>query len=118
MDYAVYPFKREKKYRLYVKFTDDEGNQKALSTGVTYPLDATNQQRKQAQQQAEKKAIDILMEHFEQQRILAEQPGQQEPMDLSDYLREYYFPHVASSNTNQLQRSPRALQADLRGSSP
>lgn len=99
MDYAVYPFKRENKYRLYLKYTTASGKRKALSTGVTYPLNASKKERKKAHQKAERKAIDILMEHFQDRDFMKGQ--QEEPEDqailLSDYLEEYYWPRVRSN---------------------
>jgi len=95
MDYAVYPFKRKNKYRLYVRFKDENGERKHLSTGVTYPLKASKKKRKEAQQEAKLKAADLLVDYFKEQRILEEEESK--AMVLSDYLQEYYWPHVGAT---------------------
>ncbi|MDR8392254.1 tyrosine-type recombinase/integrase [Aliifodinibius sp. S!AR15-10] len=95
MDFAVYPFKRNNKYRLYVRFEDEQGNRRHLSTGVTYPLDASKRERKQAQKRAEKKATQLVVEYFKDYRVQQEQKNR--AMLLSDYLEDYYYPHVRSS---------------------
>ncbi|WP_445665559.1 tyrosine-type recombinase/integrase [Fodinibius sp. AD559] len=95
MDYAVYPFKRKNKYRLYVRFEDENGERKHLSTGITYPLKASKKKRKKAQQEAKQKAADLLVDYFKEQRILEEEESK--AMELSDYLGEYYWPHVGAT---------------------
>lgn len=95
MKYAIYPFKRYDKYRIYVVFTDENGEEKRKSTGVTYGFDATKKERRQARQKAEKKAREILMEFFKESGASTRQEVQ--TYKLSDYLQDYYFPRVRAN---------------------
>ena len=99
MDYSLYPFKRYGKYRLYVRFEDQIGNEVDRSTGVTYPLDATKKQRQQAKKQAAQKASQIIEEHHQQLEVPAPEPvaPQQQVPHLAAYLEQDYWPYVAAN---------------------
>ena len=61
MKYSIYPFKRYDKFRLYLVFSNENGKEVRRSTGIYYGLKATKKQKKEAHQQAEEKAREILM---------------------------------------------------------
>lgn len=46
MHYDIYPFKRENKYRLYVRFEDENGTNRNLSTGSSIPSSIPTGKRK------------------------------------------------------------------------
>ncbi|MAO64827.1 MAG: hypothetical protein CL666_07480 [Balneola sp.] len=90
MQFNVYPFKRGKKYRLYVRFEDQHGQTKTLSTGVSYPLRTNKKDREKAFKKAQEQAIEIVMTNFN--------GGVDPRIDptplLSKYLEEKYFKHI------------------------
>ncbi|MEX0844658.1 MAG: site-specific integrase [Balneolaceae bacterium] len=93
MEFKVYPFKRSKKYRLYVRFYDQYGQEKNLSTGVTYPLDASKKVRDKAKKEAEAIAEDKIIEFYQHG------PRKAKPKieTLSVFLKNHYYPHVRSN---------------------
>ncbi|MDR9409989.1 MAG: site-specific integrase [Balneolaceae bacterium] len=93
MEYKLYPFKREGKYRYYVRFNDEQGQRKNLSTGVTYPLKYTNKQKAQALKQAKKVAKQRVLEYFG----MADKKESFKVHRLSDYLEHHYYPHVRTN---------------------
>lgn len=93
MEFKVYPFKRSKKYRLYVRFIDEYGQEKNLSTGVTYPLNASAKLRAKAQKEAEAVAEEKIIDYYH------DGPRKSRPKieSLSVFLANHYFPHVRSN---------------------
>lgn len=105
MNYKIYPFKREGKIRFYVRFNDQHGKQRNLSTGVAIPLNYTNKQRVEGERKAEKAAKKKVLQYFDK-----DHPVTKKSIDrLSDYLNEYYYPHLKTN------RAPRTLQTYKRG---
>lgn len=100
MEFKVYPFKREKKYRFYVKFTDADGYKRRLSTGVVMPLKHTNKQRKKAKKQAEEAAIKKIKEDLG----YGKKEKKPEILTLSKYLKAKYYPYLRTN------RAPRTLE--------
>jgi len=92
MDYKIYPFKRGNKYQLCVQFRDKHGVLKRRQTGVSFPLKASLKQRLKAYRKAEKIAPDIYIE------IMTGSTANRGPrvLFLSQYLQEYYYPHIES----------------------
>lgn len=103
MKYDIYKFKRKTKYRFYVRFIDDHGTQRDLSTGVCLPLKHTNQQLKQAKEQARKKAkVKVL------QAMGLEKPEVREQLQtLRDYLRTVYYPYLNANRAKTTLESYR-----------
>lgn len=97
MNYKIYPFKREKKYRFYVRFEDENGNQKNFSTGVTFPLKYTNRQRMQARKKAEEVAKRRILRYFNREKELEKSKIDR----LSTYLERYYYPHLQTNRSEQ-----------------
>ncbi|MDR8392220.1 tyrosine-type recombinase/integrase [Aliifodinibius sp. S!AR15-10] len=95
MKYAVYPFKRYKKIRYYVRFEDEYGNPKTLSTGINCSLNADKQTRSKAKDKAEQAGIEKVLNYFKEQ--LEVQTNGNQAMVLSDYLEEYYYPRVRTN---------------------
>lgn len=89
MDFKIYPFKRNKKYIFYVRYTDQKGNTRNLSTGISYPLSCSAKTRKEAQDEAHKKAVTMLVDEINQANIPVE-----ERLLLSKYLETKYFKHL------------------------
>lgn len=100
MEFKVYPFKRDKKYRFYVKFTDADGYKRRLSTGVVMPLKHTNKQRKKAKKQAEEAAIQKIHNALG----YGDKVRKPEILSLSKYLKEKYYPYLRTN------RAPRTLE--------
>lgn len=76
-----------------MRFNDEQGNRKNLSTGVTYPLKCTNKQKAQALKQAKKAAKQRVLEYFGMD-------DKKEPFRvhrLSGYLEHHYYPHVRTN---------------------
>lgn len=101
VNFAVYPFKRDKIYRLYVRFHDQYGNRVSRSTGVTYGLKTTKKERKAAYKEAEKKAKEIVDRFFEENKDPRQSICRTR---LSRFLDETYFPYV------KLNRRPNTLE--------
>ena len=93
MDYKVYPFKRSKKYRLYVRFYDEYGQEKNLSTGVTYPLKASKKVRDKARKKAGALAEEKIIGYYQG----GPQNTKSKIESLSVFLRNHYYPHVRSN---------------------
>lgn len=111
MVYKIYPFKRGDKYRFYVRFDDENGNQKNLSTGITIPLNYSNKQRIEAEKKAEKAAEQKVLEYFNMDHPSARQSIPQ----LSTYLEEYYYPHLRTNRAERtLETYKRALDYFLK----
>jgi len=100
MEFKVYPFKRNKKYRFYVKFIDADGIQRRLSTGVVLPLKHTKKQRKEAKQQAEVAAINKI----KNDSGYGNTEKKPEILTLSNYLESKYYPYLRTN------RAPRTLE--------
>lgn len=117
MEYKIYPFKREGKIRFYVRFEDQHGKQRNLSTGVAIPFKHTNKQRYEAEKQAEKAAKQKVLSHFDMNH-----PVRKKSIDkLTDYLENYYYPHMrANRAARTLQTYQRALNhlLELSGDHP
>lgn len=92
MDYKIYPFKRDKKYRLYIRFFDEYGQIKHLSTGVTYPLQSTKKVRSKARKEAEKVAEDKIIEFYS-----GEKKAKPKIESLRVFLDNHYYPHIRSN---------------------
>ena len=90
-EYAIYPFKRNGMYKLYVRFHDFYGNEITRSTGVSYSLKSTQKDRKAAWREAEKKATEIVDDY---------QSENKDPRTsicrtrLSRFLEETYYPYL------------------------
>lgn len=100
MNYKIYPFKREGKIRFYVRFEDQYGKQRNLSTGVTFPFKHTNMQRYDAERKAEKAAKKKVLRYLGMDRTVKTKRIDR----LSDYLTCYYYPHMKAN------RAPRTLE--------
>ena len=106
MKYSIYSFKRDNKYRLYVRFTDESGKVRNLSTGVCLPLKYTNKQRAEAERQADKAAKKKVL-----QTLGMDHPETKKNIDkLSEYLSRYYYPHL---RTNRAERTLETYQRSL-----
>lgn len=92
MDFKIYAFKRGTINRLYVRFYDEYGLQKNLSTGVTYSLNASKKQRAHARKEAEKVAKDKIIDFYSG-------VGKKKPKiaSLSSFLHSHYYPHIRSN---------------------
>ncbi|HKI43761.1 MAG TPA: hypothetical protein VKA08_00385, partial [Balneolales bacterium] len=64
--FTIYPFKREQRYRLYVRFHDFYGNEITRSTRVGYRLKAKRKEREAALRMAEKKAREIVDDYLQE----------------------------------------------------
>lgn len=95
MDFSIYPFKRYGKIRLYVRFEDHYDNEITRSTGISYLPDASNTERKQAKQEATKKAKQIVQEYFEDHQLVYQEPTKNPR--LSNYLEQDYWPYAESN---------------------
>lgn len=117
MNYKIYPFKREGKIRFYVRFDDQHGKQRNLSTGVAIPFKHTNKQRVEAEKKAEKAAKKKVLRY-----LGMDQQVKTKRIDrLSDYLKDYYYPHMkANRAARTLTTYKRALNhlLDLSGDHP
>jgi len=92
MDYKIYAFKRDKKYRLFIRFFDEYGQKKHLSTGVTYPLRSTKKLRDKAHKEAEKVAHDKIIEFYS-----GEKKAKPKIESLRAFLSHHYYPHIRSN---------------------
>ncbi len=99
--FAIYPFKREKNYRLHVRFHDQYNNRVTRSTRVTYRLKATKKERQAAFKEAEKVAKGIVDEYFQKNTDPRQSICRSR---LSRFLEETYFPYV------KLNRRPKTLE--------
>lgn len=95
MDFSIYPFKRYGKIRLYVRFEDHYDNEITRSTGISYLPDASDTERKQAKQEATKKAKQIVQEYFEDHQRIYQEPSKNPR--LSNYLEQDYWPYAESN---------------------
>jgi integrase len=99
--FTIYPFKREQRYRLYVRFHDFYGNEVTRSTRVGYQLKANQKERKAAFREAEKKGREIvdtyLQEYTDPRQSICR-------TRLSRFLKETYFPYI------KLNRRPSTLE--------
>ena len=111
MNYSIYPFKRDSKYRFYVRFTDEIGKERTLSTGVCLPLTYTNKQRAKAERQASKAAKKKVL-----QTLGMDHPETKKSIDkLSIYLKQYYYPHLRTNRAERtLETYSRALDHFIR----
>ncbi|HCI69740.1 MAG TPA: hypothetical protein DHV30_03710, partial [Balneola sp.] len=89
MDFKIYPFKRNKKYIIYVRYTDQRGKTRNLSTGISYPPSCSAKIKKEAMNQAHKKAVTMLVDEIQQATIPIE-----ERLLLSNFLESKYFKHL------------------------
>lgn len=92
MDYKIYAFKRDQKYRLYIRFNDEHGQKKHLSTGVTYPLKSSKKVRDKAHKEAEKVAHDKIIEFYS-----GEKKAKPKIESLRAFLSHHYYPHIRSN---------------------
>lgn len=92
MDFKIYPFKRDKKYRLFIRFIDEYGQKKHLSTGVCYPLKHTQKERMLAHKKAEKVAEDKIIAFYK-----GEKEVKPKIESLRVYLSNHYYPHIRSN---------------------
>lgn len=92
MDYKIYAFKREKKYRLTIRFFDEYGQKKHLSTGITYPLRSTKKARAIAHKKAGKAAPMLIAKYLSGL-------NQVKPKieSLKVFLLNHYYPHIRSN---------------------
>ncbi len=89
MDFKIYPFKRNKKYIFYVRYTDKKGKTRNLSTGISYPAKCSAKIKKEALDKAHKMAVTMLVDEIKQATIPVE-----ERLLLSKYLESKYFKHL------------------------
>tara|TARA_R110000868_G_scaffold304437_30_gene565557 strand:+ start:23988 stop:25103 length:1116 start_codon:yes stop_codon:yes gene_type:complete len=89
MNFKIYPFKRNKKYIIYVRYTDQKGKTRNLSTGISYPPSCSAKIKKEAINQAHKKAVTMLVDEINQATIPLE-----ERLQLSKFLESKYFKHL------------------------
>ncbi|MEP1304471.1 MAG: tyrosine-type recombinase/integrase [Balneola sp.] len=99
MDFKIYPFKRGKVYRLYVRFTDPSGTITNLSTGIKYPLNANKKTRLQAMKEAERAALDKIL-NITHSPIVKRKAR---IATLSGFLAKHYYPHL------KINRAPSTL---------
>jgi len=92
MDFKIYPFKRDKKYRLFIRFHDEYGQKKHLSTGITYPLNSSKKVQEQAHKEAEKVAEDKIIAFYK-----GEKEVKPKIESLRVYLSNHYYPHIRSN---------------------
>jgi len=90
MTYKIYPFRRDNKYRFYVRFEDENGEERNLSTGVTMPLRHTNKQRKEAEKQAQKEAKKRVLKAMGMHNPAVRQQIQK----LREFLNQTYYPYL------------------------
>ena len=95
MDYKIYPFKRYKKFRLYVEFIDSFGQKITRSTGATYPLRSKKSERMEANKQAQKRVKEIIRTH-EKKINRGHEPIQTNPT-LSRFLEADYYPYLQTN---------------------
>jgi len=95
MDYKIYPFKRYKKFRLYVQFIDSIGQEILRSTGAAYPIRSKKSERMDAYKQAQKGVMKIIDQH-EKKLNRGHDPIQTNPI-LSRYLETDYYPYLRSN---------------------
>lgn len=93
MTFKIYPFKRNSKYRFFVRFEDDNGEVRNLSTGVTLPMKHTNKQRKEAEDEAKKAAKERVLKAMDMDNPAVRQQIQK----LREYLDKIYFPYLETN---------------------
>lgn len=93
MTYKIYPFRRDNKYRFYVRFEDENGEERNLSTGVTMPLRHTNKQRKEAEKQAQKEAKKRVLKAMGMHNPAVRQQIQK----LREFLNQTYYPYLKTN---------------------
>ncbi|HKJ34259.1 MAG TPA: site-specific integrase [Balneolales bacterium] len=99
-DYSIYPFKRDDKYRLYVRFRDPYENLITRSIHVSYGLNASAKVRREAFEEADKKAEEIIKDYYEKNK---DPRAQIKTERLSRFLKDTYFPYI------ELNRRPNTL---------
>ncbi|MCH2449124.1 MAG: tyrosine-type recombinase/integrase [Gracilimonas sp.] len=92
MDYAIYPFKRGKKYQLYVQYRETNGRRRTLSTGISYPLRASKKVRDAAMKKAERLGIERMLEDKAQKK-----EKRRINEKFSNFLKDKYFVHVKNN---------------------
>jgi site-specific recombinase XerD len=93
MTYKTYPFKRDGKYRIYVRFEDEHGQTRNLSTGVTYPLRHTLKQRRAAFREADQIAKQRVLK-----TIGLHKPEVRQQIErLQDFLEQTYYPYLKAN---------------------
>ena len=107
MTYKIYPFQRDNIYRYYVRFEDEHGEQRNLSTGVTLPLRHTNKQRKEAEKKAQKEAKKRVLKAMGMHNPSVRQQIQ----TLREFLHKTYYPYL---KTNRAQGTVTSYQIALR----
>lgn len=95
MDYKIYPYKRYKKFRLYVEFIDSFGQEITRSTGATYPLRSKKSERIEANKQAQKRVKEIIRTH-EKKLNQGHDPIQTNPI-LTHFLKADYYPYLRAN---------------------
>lgn len=103
MTYKIYPFRRDNVYRYYVRFEDEHGEERNLSTGVTLPLRHTNKQRKEAEKKAQKAAKKRVLKAMGMHNPAVRQQIQ----TLREFLDTTYYPYL---KTNRAQSTVTSYQ--------